>query len=129
MLKQCCKGCMKRILPSTLRSVTFFKKEVVYLGFVVSKGSLKMHQEKVVAIINWPPPTTSTEIRIFYGLDQFYRNFSGICAPFLDTIKGGAKYKFKWTSEANKLFEMLKKQVATQHVFQLPSFEKIFTLA
>ena len=64
----------------------------MYLGFVVSKGTLKMDQEKVFAILKSPPPTTSTEIMSFNGLAQLYRKFvrkfSGICAPFLETIKG-----------------------------------------
>ena len=33
-----------------------------------------------------------------------------------------------WTLEVEKSFEMLKKQVATQTILQLPSFEKLFTL-
>ena len=76
-----------------------------------------MDKEKVVAILNWPTPTTATKVRSFHVLSQFYskfiRNFSGICAPLLDTIKGGVKTKFKWTLEAEKFFELLKKQVAT----------------
>ena len=89
----------------------------MYLGFVVSKGSLKMDKEKVAAILSWPTPTIAIEVRIFHVLAQFYRmfirNFSGICVPFLDTIKGGVKTKFKWTLEAKKSFELLKKQVTT----------------
>lgn len=76
-----------------LEKCDFFKQELVYLGFVVSKGYLKMDQEKVFTILNWPPPTTSIEVRIFHGLAHFYkkfiRNFSSICAPFIDSIKGG----------------------------------------
>ena len=88
-----------------------------------------MYKEKVFAILDWPTPTTSTEVRSFHGLSQFYRkfirNFKGICAPFLDTIKGGVKNNFKWILEAEKSFDILKKQVATQPILQLPSFEKI----
>lgn len=46
----------------------------------------------------------------------------------LDTIKGGVKVKFQWTSEANKGFELLKTKVATQPVLILPSFDKLFTI-
>ena len=46
----------------------------------------------------------------------------------LDSIKSGVKSKFKWTLEAEKSFEMLKNQLATQPILQFPSFEKLFTL-
>ena len=44
------------------------KKELVYLGFVVSKGNLKMDPRKVEAILDWSTPRTRTEVRIFHGL-------------------------------------------------------------
>ena len=91
-------------LVINLEKYEFMSQDIVYLGLVVSKGSLKMDQKKVVAILNWPPPTRTIEVRSFHGLAQFYRklirNFSGICTPLLDTIKGEMKTKFGWTSKA-----------------------------
>lgn len=88
-------------LSINLEKCDFLKKELVYLGFVVSKGTLKMDPSKVEAILNWHAPRIGTEVRSFHDLAQFYRkfvrNFSGICVPVLDTIKGGLKTKFKWT--------------------------------
>ena len=39
-----------------LKMCVFVKTELVYLGFVISGEGLKMDQEKVKAIINWPTP-------------------------------------------------------------------------
>ena len=39
-------------LAINLEKCEFFKQELVYLGFVVSKGSLKMDPSKVEAILN-----------------------------------------------------------------------------
>lgn len=67
----------------------------MFLGFVISKSSLKMDPFKVEAILNWPTLRNASEVKSFHGLASFYRkfikNFSGVCAPMIDTIKGGRK--------------------------------------
>ena len=39
-----------------LKKCSFAKKELVYLGFVISPEGLKMDPEKVKAILEWPTP-------------------------------------------------------------------------
>lgn len=91
-----------------------------------------MDQSKFAAITSWPTPRTISDVKSFHGLAQFYRKFikgfSEICAPMLDTIKGGVKVKFQWIDVANKGFEMLKTKVASQLVLILPSFDRLFTI-
>jgi hypothetical protein len=45
----------------------------------------------VEVIKNWPSPKSIFEVRIFHGLASFYRkfirNFSGISASMMDTVK------------------------------------------
>lgn len=98
----------------------------------MSKGTLKMDPSKVEAILNWSAPKIGIEVRSFHGLAQFYRkfvrNFSGICTPVLETIKGGLKTKFKWTEATEKAFQTLKQEVATKPILLLPTFDKLFTI-
>jgi hypothetical protein len=54
------------------------------------------------------------ELRSFHGLGIFYRkfirDFSGICAPMMDTVK--KKHKpFKWTEEVERRFNILKDKI------------------
>ena len=68
-----------------LKKCSLAKRELVYLGFVVSLEGLKMDPEKVKSILEWPTPRSATEVRSFHGLVSFYKkfikNFSGIYAP------------------------------------------------
>jgi hypothetical protein len=53
------------------------------------------------------------KLEAFHGLASFYRkfirNFSGISAPMMDTVKKRHK-SFHWTEEAEKSFNLLKKE-------------------
>ena len=117
-------------LMINLEKCSFLQHELIFLGFVISGGELKMDPSKVEAILNWPPPTTPLEVKSFHGMCSFYRkfirNFSGVCAPMIDIIKGGKKCVFSWTKEANDSFECLKRKIADQLVLVLPDFYKLF---
>eukprot|EP01018_Ginkgo_biloba_P031861 Gb_04125 [translate_table: standard] len=110
-----------------LAKCSFGQIELKYLGFIVSSEGLKMDQEKVKAIVEWPVPRNATEVRSFYGLPSFYRkfvkNFSMITVPMTKCIKGKA---FQWTSAAQRSFELLKRRMSEAPVLSLPNFDKVF---
>lgn len=62
-------------LTMNLDKCEFLKKEMVYLGFVLSHGNIKMDASKVEGIVNWPTPNSATKVRSFHGLAQYYRKF------------------------------------------------------
>ena len=88
-----------------------------------------MDPEKVKAISDWPSPKNVFEVRSFHGFASFYRkfirNFSGICAPILDTVKK-EKQPLKWIVAAEKGFKLLKEKIAEKLVLVLPNFNKLF---
>jgi hypothetical protein len=83
-----------------MKKSSFMKTELIYLGFVISADKLRMDPDKVEVIKNWPSPKNIFEVRSFHGLASFYRkfirNFSGISAPMMDTVKKRHK-SFHWT--------------------------------
>jgi hypothetical protein len=90
-----------------------------------------MDPDKVEVIKNWPSPRNIFEVRIFHGLASFYRkfirNFSGISATMMDTVKKRHK-SFHWTKEAEKSFNLLKQNITEQLVLVLPYFQKTFQI-
>ncbi|MBW0480819.1 hypothetical protein O181_020534 [Austropuccinia psidii MF-1] len=56
----------------------FHVSSVEYLGYVVSSEGLKMDQEKVQQILNWPPPRNLKALQSFLGFANFYRHFTRI---------------------------------------------------
>jgi hypothetical protein len=112
-----------------MKKCSFMKTELIYLGFVISANELKMDPEKVEVIKNWPSPRNVFEVRSFHGLASFYRkfirNFSGISAAMMDTVKKRHKV-FHWTTEAEKSFNLLKRKITEQPILVLPDFQKTF---
>ncbi|MBW0543479.1 hypothetical protein O181_083194 [Austropuccinia psidii MF-1] len=53
----------------------FHVSSVEYLAYVVSFEGLKMDQEKVQQILNWPPPRNLKALQLFLGFANFYRCF------------------------------------------------------
>jgi hypothetical protein len=124
---------MKRLqqekLLINMKKSSFMKTKLIYLGFVISAYKLRMDPDKVEVIKNWPSLMSIFEVRSFHGLASFYwkfiRNFSGISAPMMDTVKKRHK-SFHWTKEAEKNFNLLKKKITEQPILVLPDFTKTF---
>ncbi|KAG0781738.1 hypothetical protein G6F21_011489 [Rhizopus arrhizus] len=102
----------------------FAKSEVEVLGFVVSKGGIKPHQQNVEKVINFPKPKNKTDIRAFISLAGFYRRhvqgFSEVAEPLNKLLKKSEP--FKWTESQEQAFIALKECIvkATQLKFPDP---------
>lgn len=110
-----------------LKKCNFFTDSLMFLGYVVLKDVIKMDPSKMESILNWPTPRTLHDIRSFHGLASFYwrfiKGFSSIVVPMTECLKEGT---FKWTNEAQKSFELIKKKVTETPILSLPNFEKLF---
>ena len=82
---------------------------------MIFSNELKMDSEKVKSIKEWLSPRSMFEVRCFHGLESLYRkfirDFNGICALMMDTMKKKHKY-FKWIEEDERSFHILKGKIA-----------------
>ena len=53
----------------------FFRKQVLYLGHIVSEDGVKTDSDKTMAVDEWNTPQTERDLRSFLGLSGFYRKF------------------------------------------------------
>ena len=62
-LEMVLKKLKEKVLRINLDKCDFVKEELVFLGFVISKGNLQMDPTKVEAILNWPTPKNASEVK------------------------------------------------------------------
>ena len=72
---KCALGKLRRAkLFGRLHKCEFIKNKVDYLGFEVSQEGIRTSPEKVKAILDWPRPQSTHDIRSVLGLASYYRN-------------------------------------------------------
>ena len=102
-----------RLKPSRCE---FFKSQVTYLGYAVSKDSIETDPKKIEAIKNWPVPKRVTEVRSFLGFTNYYHKFipkyAQVARPINQLVSGENANKkmalVNWTNECQVAFEHLK---------------------
>jgi hypothetical protein len=67
-------------LKAKLAKCSFCRKEIKYLGHIVSDEGVRVDPEKTETIRNAPPPTNKKELRSFLGLLNYYRKFNSLRA-------------------------------------------------
>ena len=92
-------------LKIQLHKCEFLRKEVAYLGHIITIDGIKPNPEKIKIIQNFPLPKTITEIKSFLGLLGYYRrfiqDFSKITKPFTNCLKKIAKLIMRLKSISN----------------------------
>jgi len=86
--------------------------------------------QKIEAVVNWPRPTTVTEVRSFLGLAGYYRrfvkDFSTIAVPMTELTRKGEPYV--WTERRDQSFQELKRRLTTAPILTLPDGVEGFSI-
>lgn len=105
---------------------TFLRKEVPYLGHIVSREGIRPDPEKISAIVKAEPPKTVKQLQSFLGCIQWFKRFVPNLAEkvyilYKLTAKGE---KFSWNENHTKAFENVKNYFLNPPVLKFPIFDK-----
>ena len=101
-----------------------FREEVDYLGHRVSKKGIRMIDDYVNLLVDWPKPNTPRELATFLGKAGYYRQFIhsyGQIAACLEAEK--KKPQLTWTSKMEESFNKLKQAFQQKPILAFPNFE------
>ena len=102
------------------------KKEIHYLGHIISGEHSRPDPIKLAGIRNWPPPTKLKELRQFLGLMNYYRryilNFSSITHDLHLLLQ--KETAWTWDKPQQTAFEELKAAMLKAPVLAHPDYER-----
>ena len=93
--------------------MSFFSKEIQYLGHILSTKGIHPLPSKTQAIQMMHPPTTPKQVCAYLGLVGYYRkfikNFTKIAKSLILLTR--QQVKFEWTPEHQEAFMKLKDSI------------------
>jgi len=102
-------------------------KEVDFLSLVMERGGIKMQEDKVTGVLEWPMPKTVKDIQKFLGLANYYRrfvkDFVKIAKPLHKLVKKDKKWS--WGEEQEKAFRELKRVFTTRPILVVPDLNNV----
>jgi hypothetical protein len=113
-----------------LSKCSFFQTQTKFLGFMVDNEGVKMDPDKVSAVLDWPLPKDSAELRSFLGLTNHYKrfimNYSTKMAALSELTKPQVTYDLADNPPALDAFNWLKTAITEAPVLATPNFEEPF---
>lgn len=99
-----------------------FRRQVAYLGHVISEDGVATDPSKIQKVKEWPAPASTQEVRQFVGLASYYRRFVKDFAAVAEPLHAlNKKYaRFQWSAECQAAFDELKHRLTTAPVLGYP---------
>jgi transposase InsO family protein len=108
----------------------FFKKEIEYLGYIISREGITPNNKKIDCVKNYPEPKNPKELGSFLGLASYYRKFVRAFAEIAHPLTALTKKKaiWKWEEEERDAFNCIKQRLVTRPVLSYPDFTREFII-
>lgn len=104
------------------------RKEVTYLGHIISADRVRSDPGKIEAVKKFPTSKNDKNIKEFLGLEDYYRrfirNFSGTSKTLTGLLKKDVS--FKWQHAEDKAFKTLTSLLCEQPLLQCPDSTRPF---
>ncbi|XP_011869954.1 PREDICTED: uncharacterized protein LOC105563185 [Vollenhovia emeryi] len=99
----------------------FLKKEIEFLGYMISADGISLSPRHTDAIRNFKQPRTVLEVQRFLGLTNYFRRFikgfAHIAKPIQDLVKRDVPFNFD--DRCVEAFKKLKQELTSAPVLQL----------
>ncbi|KRX32404.1 Retrovirus-related Pol polyprotein from transposon 17.6, partial [Trichinella murrelli] len=106
------------------------KKQVVYLGHVITPEGIGTDSQKTAAVRQWRTPRCVREVRQFLGLASYYRrfikDFARVAGPLHELTRKGEKWQ--WGPRQEGAFTTLKNLLVSTPILGHPDFSRLFVL-
>ena len=107
-----------------------FRKQVQYLGHIVSSQGVATDESKISAVRDWATPTNVSELRSFLGICSYYRkfvpDFATVSKPLTKLTEKGVLFNFD--KDAEQAFRELKRRLITAPILAFPERDATFIL-
>ena len=117
-------------LKLNLSKCKFGRREVTFLGHVVTAQGVAADPAKLSKVASWPQPQSQRDVQQFLGFASYYRrfikDFAVIARPLHHLTEKTAI--FNWTEESEASFQKLRLKLVSPPVLAFPDHSRSFIL-
>ena len=117
-------------LEANLKKCKFGYTEILFVGHVVGRGTIRPDPAKLSAVSQFPTPTGLTTLRSFLGLANYYhrfiRNYSILALPLYQLTRKNTPWE--WSGRAEAAFVQLKTALLSAPCLHAPDSTRPYTL-
>lgn len=102
----------------------FLKKEILYLGHIITAQGILPDPDKIKALQKYPIPTTVDEVKRFVAFANYYRKFIPHFADIVNPLNALCRKnaRFDWSEKCQNSFIKLRESLIQPPVLQYPNF-------